>query len=119
MTPASPAITALPLTILATAPPVCDAEAEAALPDAVDDPVDDPAAVLEAAAEPDELAAAPESVDEAAAEVELAPPPETGLGVGLPAASAKLAQARRVRLWEWMTRLRLPKNELTPGSVER
>lgn len=56
---------------------------------------------------------------DAAGDVELAEPPETGLGVGLPAASSKFAHARRVRLCEWMTMLRLPKKELTPGSVER
>ena len=117
-TPASPASTAPPLTILATAPPVEDAEAEAAVPD--DDAVDDPAAVVLGAEEPDELPAAAEDDAAAAPEVELAPPPpETGLGVGLPAASSKFAHASRVRLWAWTTRLRLPKKELTPGSVDR
>ena len=88
--------------------------------DAVDDPdpvVLGPAAVLEAAAEPELLAAAAEL--DAAPAVELAPPPETGLGVGLPAASSKLAHTRRVRLWLWMTMLRLPKKPRAPGSVDR
>jgi hypothetical protein len=101
-TPATPANIAPLLKIFATAPPVGEADAEAAVPDAVDEPV-----ALETA-----------EVD-AAAEVELAEPPETGLGVGLPAASSKLAHASRVLFWAWMTMLRLPKKELTPGSVER
>jgi hypothetical protein len=88
------------LTIFVTAPPFDDADAEAAEPDAVDD---DSAAELDAAV---------------AAEVELAEPPETGVGVGLPSANLKFAQARRVRLCAWMTMLRLPKKEFRPGSVE-
>lgn len=83
---------------LTTAPPVEDADADAAVPDAVDEPVD---------------------LDEAPADVELAEPPDTGLGVGLPAASSKFAHANLVWLLDWMTMLRLPKKELTPGSVER
>jgi hypothetical protein len=100
MMPATPANTAPLLTIFVTAPPFDDADAKAAEPDAVDD---DPAAELDAAV---------------AAEVELAEPPETGVGVGLPSANLKFAQARRVRLCAWMTMLRLPKKEFRPGSVE-
>jgi hypothetical protein len=94
-----------------TAPPVEDAGVEVAVPDAVDEPV-----VLGAAAEPDELAAVAEL--DATGVVELAEPPATGVGVGLPGASSKFAQARRVRLWEWMTMLRFPKKEPRPGVVE-
>jgi hypothetical protein len=106
MTPATPANTAPLLTIFMMAPLFDDADAEAAEPDAVDD---DPA-VLEAAAEELDVALA--------AEVELAEPPETGVGVGLPSANLKFAQARRVRLCAWMTMLRLPKKEFRPGSVD-
>src|ERR1700722_16444893 len=98
MMPATPANTAPLLTIFVTAPPFGDADTEAAEPDAVGD---DPAAELDAAV---------------AAEVELAEPPETGVGVGLPSANLKFAQARRVRLCAWMTMLRLPKKEFIPGS---
>lgn len=104
MKPAMPANTAPLLTIFMTAPPFDDADADAAEPDAVGD---DPA-VLEAAAV--EL--------DAAVAVELAEPPETGVGVGLPSANLKFAQARRVRLCAWMTMLRLPKKEFRPGSVD-
>ena len=108
MMPATPANTAPPLTIFVTAPPFDDADGEAAEPDAVDDD----AAVLDAEAEEPEELAGP------AAEVELVEPPETGVGVGLPSANLKFAQARRVRLCAWMTMLRLPKKEFRPGSVE-
>jgi hypothetical protein len=104
--PATPANTAPLLTILVMAPPVDDADAEAAEPDAVED---DPAVLDAPAAELD--AAVP-------AAVELAEPPETGVGVGLPSANLKFAQARRVRLCAWMTMLRLPKKEFRPGSVD-
>jgi hypothetical protein len=67
----------------------------------------------------DEAGIAPVEPDDAPAVVELARPSETGLGVGLPAASSKFAHASLVLLFEWMTMLRLPKKELTPGSVER
>ena len=107
MKPAMPAITAPLLTIFMTAPPFDDADAEAAEPDAVDD---DPA-VLDAAVAELDAAAVP-------AAVELAELPETGVGVGLPAANWKFAQARRVRLCAWMTMLRLPKKEFIPGSVD-
>jgi hypothetical protein len=107
-TPATPANIAPLLASLTTAPPVEDADADAAVPDVVDEPVDKPVA-LEAFVE----------LDEAPAGVELAELPDTGLGVGLPAASSKFAHASLVRLLEWMTMLRLPKKELTPGSVER
>lgn len=108
MKPATPANTAPLLTIFVTAPPFDDADAEAAEPDAVDD---DPAVLDAATEEPEELAGP-------AAEVELVEPPETGVGVGLPSANLKFAQARRVRLCAWMTMLRLPKKEFRPGSVE-
>jgi hypothetical protein len=108
MTPATPANTAPLLTIFVTVPPFDDADAEAAEPDAVDD---DPAVLDAATEEPEELASP-------AAEVELVEPPETGVGVGLPSANLKFAQARRVRLCAWMTMLRLPKKEFRPGSVE-
>jgi hypothetical protein len=107
MKPAMPAITAPLLTIFMTAPPFDGADAEAAKPDAVDD---DPAVLDTAVAELD-AAAVP-------AAVELAEPPETGVGVGLPTANLKFAQARRVRLCAWMTMLRLPKKEFRPGSVD-
>jgi len=108
MMPATPANTAPLLTIFVTAPPFDVADAEAAEPDAVDDD----AAVLDAAEEEPEELAGP------AGEVELVEPPETGVGVGLPSANLKFAQARRVRLCAWMTILRLPKKEFRPGSVE-
>jgi hypothetical protein len=108
MMPATPANTAPLLTIFVTAPPFDAADAEAAEPDAVDDD----AAVLDAAEEEPEELAGP------AVEVELVEPPETGVGVGLPSANLKFAQARRVRLCAWMTILRLPKKEFRPGSVE-
>src|ERR1700733_13568146 len=101
MKPAMPAITAPLLTIFMTAPPFDDADADAAEPDAVGD---DPAVLDAAAVELD-----------AAVAVELAEPPETGVGVGLPSANLKFAQARRVRLCAWMTMLRLPKKEFRPG----
>lgn len=104
MKPATPANTAPLLTIFMTAPPFDDADAEAAEPDAVGD---DPAVLDAAAVELD-----------AAVAVELAEPPETGVGVGLPSANLKFAQARRVRLCAWMTMLRLPKKEFRPGSVD-
>jgi hypothetical protein len=107
MKPAMPAITPPLLTIFITAPPFDDADAEAAEPDAVDD---DPA-VLDAAVAELDAAVVP-------AAVELAGLPETGVGVGLPAANLKFAQARRVRLCAWMTMLRLPKKEFIPGSVD-
>lgn len=103
-----PAITAPLLTIFMTAPPFDDADAEAAEPDAVDD---DPAVLDAAVAELDAAVAV-------AAVVELTELPETGLGVGLPTANLKFAQARRVRLCTWMTMLRLPKKEFRPGSVD-
>jgi hypothetical protein len=109
MKPAMPANTAPMLTIFITAPPFDDADAEAEEPDAVDDEL----VVLDAAVA--ELDAA---VVVVAAAVELTEPPETGLGVGLPTANLKFAQARRVRLCEWMTMLRLPKKEFRPGSVD-
>jgi hypothetical protein len=108
MNPATPANTAPPLTIFMTAPPFDDADAEAAEPDAVDD---DPAVLDATAAELDAAVAV-------AVAVELAEPPETGVGVGLPSANLKFAQARRVRLCAWMTMLRLPKKEFRPGSVD-
>lgn len=104
MKPATPANTAPLLTIFMTAPPFDDADADAAEPDAVGD---DPAVLDAAAVELD-----------AAVAVELAEPPETGVGVGLPSANLKFAQARRVRLCAWMTMLRLPKKEFRPGSVD-
>ena len=100
MKPAMPANTAPLLTIFVTAPPFDDADADA---------VDDDPAVLDAAVA---------ELDVAVAAVELAEPPETGLGVGLPSANLKFAQARRVRLCAWMTMLRLPKKEFRPGSVD-
>jgi hypothetical protein len=111
-TPATPANIVPVLKNLATAPPVGDADADAAVPDAVDE------AGIEPVTEPVALEA-PVEADDAPAVVELAEPPETGLGVGLPAASSKFAHASLVLLFEWMTMLRLPKKELTPGSVER
>jgi hypothetical protein len=94
--------------IFMTAPPFDDVDVEAAEPDAVDD---NPAVLDAATEEPEELAGP-------AAEAELVEPPETGVGVGLPSANLKFAQARRVRLCAWMTMLRLPKKEFRPGSVE-
>jgi hypothetical protein len=108
MKPAMPANTAPLLTIFITAPPFDDADAEAEEPDAVDD---DPAV-------PDAAVAELDAAVVVAAAVELTEPPETGLGVGLPTANLKFAQARRVRLCEWMTMLRLPKKEFRPGSVD-
>jgi hypothetical protein len=100
MTPATPANAAPLLTTFATPPPFDDADAEAAEADA--DAVDDDPMVLGAAAEePEELTG-----------------PTTGVGVGLPSANLKFAQARRVKLCAWMTMLRLPKKEFRPGSVE-
>jgi hypothetical protein len=99
MMPATPANTAPLLTIFVTAPPFDGADAEAAEPDAVDD---DPVAELAAVA----------------AEVELAEPPETGVGVGLPSVSLKFTRARWVRSCAWMTTLRLPRKEFRPGSME-
>lgn len=71
---------------MATAPAALEAEAEAALPDAVEDPDD---------AAPD-VAADPLALDDP----DPAPVPFRGEGVGLPSARVKLAQARRVRLLE-------------------
>ena len=101
MKPAMPANTAPLLTIFVTAPPFDDADADA---------VDDDPAVLDAVVA--ELDVAVATV------VELAEPPDTGVGVGLPSANLKFAQARRVRLCAWMTMLRLPKKEFRPGSVD-
>ena len=108
MKPAMPANTAPLLTIFITAPPFDDPDAEAEEPDTVDD---DPVVLDAAVAELDAAVVV-------AAAVELTEPPETGFGVGLPTANLKFAQARRVRLCEWMTILRLPKKEFRPGSVD-
>lgn len=69
---------------MATARPDEEADAEAAVPDAVAEPL-----AVEAAVELD-----------LPADVELAEPPETGLGVGLLAANWKFAHASLVLLLE-------------------